>query len=217
MIVFAGTGCIPAQHTYVSPSATFPDVSEPVSTTPVATAASNPSETKSLGVVSTKPAEWKTYTYPTLGFSLKYPSKNAVDLLKIPVDLPDPTGNKSPNVSVHVIEKGKNLDVDGCLVSQLSEPKSKKQFFLPGNVPTCETMMEEGAAGNIYRTQDDTFVLGDKVVVIEFILRYPTSVREYAGCEDVTESKPKCKELAFDEVRDTAIFTQILSTFQIKK
>jgi hypothetical protein len=50
-------------------------------------------------------------------------------------------------------------------------------------------------------------------VVFTFTIRFPTSVRVYAGCEeDADQSKAFCIEKAFDEARDAALFRQILGT-----
>ena len=162
------------------------------------------------------PAGWFVYTHPTLGFSIAYPGKQETNLLKETVSLPDPTGNKQPNMIIHVGEKDASLDKEGCLEFDWLPTLQKIKLAVHG-ITFCESVMEEGAAGSIYRTQYYTTVLSGEIVTIEFVLRYPTSVREYAGCEDATESKPKCKELAFDNARDTAMFSEIMATFKSKK
>lgn len=157
---------------------------------------------------------WQTYTDTVRGFSLKYPNEIPVDLGNgSALSLPPSVGNKERTLNVHVSAPSKiQLDADGCLPTA-QQPTEKKKLTING-IPFCMTAIDEGAAGSTYRTYD--FVTrGQYVVDLQFVIRFPTSVRVYQGCEqDADQSKQTCLDLAFQEERDTSLFHEIVGTFQ---
>jgi hypothetical protein len=156
---------------------------------------------------------WQTYQSVSPGFSLRYPALKSANLAEKQVELLE-SGNKQPKLSVSINMPGAKMGADGCLM-QSSTLLLKKRMLPMNGVTFCESIQEEGAAGSTYRTQTYSTILSKRIVVIEYTFHFPTDVRIYAGCEDSPETKQMCKDLAFDEVRDTALIQKILSSFQI--
>ncbi|MFA6131403.1 MAG: hypothetical protein WC730_04060 [Patescibacteria group bacterium] len=162
-------------------------------------------------------SDWQTYTDVTRGFSIQYPEDASVDLETTLVDLPAAIGEKERQLKIDVSSfTTVDLDGDGCLNLSLLEVSKEKLEI--NSTPVCLTILDEGAAGSTYRTYHYTTVLADQTVAdIMMLIHYPTSVRVYAGCEnDADQTKQECIDLAFDEARDTALFDEIIATFQKK-
>ena len=158
---------------------------------------------------------WQTYTDDVRGFSLSFPSDLPVDITSYPVVLPQAVGEKDRQLMVEVMMEGKTeLDSDGCLLLQGGAvPHSKISI---NNIPFCLTVLDEGAAGSTYRTYHYTTRLKNQMVAdFGMMIRFPTSVRIYGGCEnDADQTKSFCVNHAFDEARDTALFKEILNTLK---
>lgn len=167
-----------------------------------------------VSVTSDQHADWQTYTDTVRGFSLKYPADAPVDITSSPVELPPAVGGKERQLKIEVMPIGKTeVDSDGCLKWNFSPvPKEKLKI---NNIPLCLTIVGEGAAGSIYQTYHYTMQKNDLVIDITMTVRFPTTVRVYAGCEeDSDQTTQKCIDLAFDEERDTALFKEIIDTLQ---
>lgn len=176
-----------------------------------ATTTTAPIPPQTTGTAAT--TTWQTYTDIVRGFSIGYPSDHAVDLGNgTPLVLPPAVGNKERMVSIQVGATWKmRLDSDGCLVTS-QKPVEKEKRIING-LPFCITVTDEGAAGSTYRTYDFVSTL-QQVIDTQFVIRFPTSVRIYQGCEqDVDQTKPACLDLAFQEDRDAALFDKIMATF----
>lgn len=155
---------------------------------------------------------WQTYSDTAHGFSLRYPAATPVDIAATAVDLPEAVGGKERKLKIdRITAVNETLDADGCLAGA-TLPSTKKRLQY-GPITGCLTVLDEGAAGSTYRTYHYTAPRTD--IDLTFIIRYPTSVRVYAGCEnDADQATQKCIDLAFDEVRDTALFTEIVGTLR---
>lgn len=157
---------------------------------------------------------WQRYT-DAHGFQLDYPEDSPVDLVFTGVSLPQAVGEKERSLKIDVMVKGNTkVDSDGCMVWKTSHISKEKIQI--GSIPVCLTIVNEGAAGSTYSTYHYTASLKNNAVVdIAMTIRYPTSVRVYAGCEnDADQAKQTCSELAFDKMRETALFNQIVETLK---
>lgn len=158
--------------------------------------------------------DWQTYEDVANGFSLKYPGVVPGHDSGAAISLPDATGHKERTMTIKVVDpKTVNLDAKGCQETG-ARPVAKENERING-VSFCRAVTDEGAAGSTYRTYEYV-TRRDKIIVIDFTIRFPTSVRIYAGCErDEDQGKQTCKDLAFDEARDATLFPQIMRTFQL--
>ncbi|MCX6714640.1 MAG: hypothetical protein NTX72_02410 [Candidatus Uhrbacteria bacterium] len=155
------------------------------------------------------PAGWQTFTDVADHFRISYPADKAILLLNAdPIQLPRATGEKSRMMRVNVVQTPKK-DPGSC---------DREKTYSANATTLCVSVENEGAAGSTYRTY--TYALTNaieqpsKTTEILFTIQYPTDVRVYGGCEtEVDLQTQKCKDLAFDEVRDTQLFTQIMDTF----
>ncbi|MFA6522339.1 MAG: hypothetical protein WCT24_01970 [Patescibacteria group bacterium] len=167
--------------------------------------------------VVTEHADWQTYSDATHGIILQYPSDAPVDIALTPLNLAEAIGGKERTLKVHngVFAKT-DLDANGCLNLTFT-PTSREQIEI-NSIPVCVTVVDEGAAGSTYRTYHYSTLLEDETVFdVAMTIRYPTSVRIYADCEEDADQKTKyCKDLAFDDVRDTTLFSEIINTLQIE-
>lgn len=160
--------------------------------------------------------DWQTYTNVEHGFSLQYPSDTPVDLVSTAAALPPAVGDKERSLKINLQSASSaDLDEDGCLAWDNQTP-DRREKQSAGDFPVCLTVLNEGAAGSTYRTYHYTTRLGDdQIADIAMTIRYPTSVRVYEDCaEDADQATQYCKDLAFDEERDTKLFSDIMDTLK---
>jgi len=165
------------------------------------------------------PADWLTYADSQVGFEMHYPKPETDELVPLePHDivLPSAVGQKERYLRIELappMDFSKIPDSNGCLsLSYGNAPATKAN--VRGN-DFCRTVWDDGAAGSTYRTYNYLTQRGDGWVSVSFIIRFPTSVRVYAGCEnDADQSKQFCIEHAFDERRDASLFDDIMATFR---
>lgn len=161
------------------------------------------------------PSGFATFVVHDHLHSISYPTQTpALAYGKDPIQLPVTVGNKSRTMAAAFYPIDTKVDDKGCVIDPQQTP-SLETIETFNTFPFCVAVTSEGAAGSIYQTY--TYTIGDGVEfnVFSFVVRYPTSVREYAGCEtDADLSKQVCKDLAFDEARDTQLFKDIMATFR---
>jgi hypothetical protein len=174
-------------------------------------------ETKAEAKTSTIPADWHLYTDDVRGFSIAYPlAKDSGVNAETGVTLPNAVGNKDRTLKIEAYNPAKvDLDADGCVKNGAQTPSMKGKQKIHG-VNFCLIAFDEGAMGSTYRTYHYTTKLSE-VIDVSMTIRFPNSIKEYAGCEnDADQSSEKCKELGFDESRDTKLFADIMKTFNKK-
>ncbi|MFA6603960.1 MAG: hypothetical protein WCT10_03940 [Patescibacteria group bacterium] len=167
-------------------------------------------------------ANWVGFADETTGYQIMYPPSDAQPVSNPEVgiiDLQPAIGDKQRTLKIEVLPRtDARADDDGCVDRSLSA--DKPIFETINGFDYCLVAYNEGAAGSTYRSYVFTTVHEPReLVVFTFTIRYPTSVRIYAGCEsDADQAKPFCVEHAFDETRDTALFRHILGTlFHLQK
>lgn len=179
--------------------------------------ASVKTEVKAETKTSTVPADWYLYTDDVRGFSIAYPlAKDSGVNAETGVTLPNAVGNKDRTLKIEAYNLAKaDLDAEGCVKNGEQKISMKGKQKIHG-VNFCLIAFDEGAMGSTYRTFHYTTKLAE-VVDVSMTIRFPNSVKEYAGCEnDADQSSEKCKELGFDESRDTKLFADIMKTFNKK-
>lgn len=174
-------------------------------------------EAKAEVKTSTIPADWHLYTDDVRGFSIAYPlAKDSGVNAETGVSLPNAVGNKDRTLKIEAYNPAKvDLDADGCVKNGEQTPSMKGKQKIH-SVNFCLISFDEGAMGSTYRTYHYTTKLTE-VVDVSMTIRFPNSIKEYAGCEnDPDQTSEKCKELGFDESRDTKLFGEIMKTFNKK-
>lgn len=172
---------------------------------------------KTEAKTSTVPADWHLYADDVRGFSIAYPlAKDSGVNAEIGVTLPNAVGNKDRTLKIEAYNPAKvDLDADGCVKNGAQTPSMKGKQKIHG-VNFCLIAFDEGAMGSTYRTFHYTTKLSE-VIDVSMTIRFPNSIKEYAGCEnDADQASEKCKELGFDESRDTKLFADIMKTFNKK-
>jgi len=160
-------------------------------------------------------ASWVGYANPATGFEIQYPPADPKATLNPeaePVQLEPAVGDKERTFRIEII-KGTDARADsrGC-VDVLPGPGST-EFLTINGLQFCLVTRDEGAAGSTYRSYIYSTEHEKDLAVFTFVIRFPTTVRVYAGCEtDADQSKPFCVEHAFDETRDAALFRRIMDT-----
>lgn len=171
------------------------------------------------GDVPVTHSDWQTFT--GTGFSLQYPGDKVVDLLTDYATLPDAVGGKARRLLVAEWSnsddqtKAPKLDANGCYVSDLQS--STKQVTVVGH-PACLTTTDDPGAGNDVRSYYYAFATSSGHAIVELDIRHVIDVHVYAGCEtDADLTKQTCIDYAFDEARDTQLFSDIMATVNISK
>lgn len=157
--------------------------------------------------------EWLRYTNREIGVSLRYPGIREVNLDQMPAELPDAVGQKARTLKIDSMPTWKvERDADGCI--KWTTAPVRKEKITKNNQDFCLSILDDGAAGSTIRTYHYTTLFGKNTVVdVMMSVKFPTSVRVYAECENEADrEKPRCKELTFDEARDTKLFGEILDT-----
>lgn len=161
---------------------------------------------------------WHTYTDNVRGFTISYPKQVASESPEDHITLPEAVGGKERQLHIEASMAQKTaLDAQGCIkLDGLPEAKNAYTKLTVNGVPFCMNYLDDGAAGSTYRTYYYTSSLFNNLVIsVQMTVRFPTSVRVYAGCEeDAEQTLPRCVELAFNESRDTGLFGQIINTFK---
>ncbi|MBP9828035.1 hypothetical protein KBC55_02665 [Patescibacteria group bacterium] len=155
---------------------------------------------------------WQTYNDYLSGFQVRYPGNAPVNFETDQAILPEAVGQKDRTLNITIIPTAEqDVDQKGC-VTNTGTPESTEAISLA--FPTCLSIHNEGAAGSTYRTYTYNVDLEKKLTArFDFTIRYATSVQVYAGCEtDEDLNKQACIDLAFNEERDTELFSDIMST-----
>lgn len=159
---------------------------------------------------------WMTFTHEMPAFTLSYPGTVPDPTLET-ILLPAGTGeNKERKMNVEVIKlNDSRLTSAYCYTPGKGvKAKTRQNAFTADGHAFCLTDFSDAGAGSVFRTEAYVTVMGEEAVIISFSIRYPTSVQFYEGCEDeAVPTSEYCTSLAFDETRDTALFTEILKTF----
>jgi len=161
-------------------------------------------------------ADWMGYANMATGYQIQYPPADPNSILNPeagPVQLEPAIGGKERTMRIEII-KGidKRADSRGCVDQRLAGPAESK-FTTINGIDFCLVTYDEGAAGSTYRSYVYSTKHGQDLAVFTFVIRFPTSVRIIAGCEeDADQNKPACLEFAFDETRDAALFQHIMDT-----
>ncbi|MCX6735451.1 MAG: hypothetical protein NTZ25_06120 [Candidatus Peregrinibacteria bacterium] len=161
-------------------------------------------------------ADWHLYTDTVRGFSISYPlAKDSGVNAELGVTLPEAIGGKERVLKIESHMPAKvELDTEGCMKLGEQSPSMKGKQKIHG-VNFCLIAFDEGAMGSTYRTYHYTTKL-TQVIDVTMRIRFPTSVRIYGGCEsDPDQTSQKCQELAFDEIRDTKLFADVINTFKV--
>ena len=204
-MIFMGAGCVSTKSVPVIPSqqATQEQTQTPPTSVP---------EKPTSPII---PTGWATYSTAVQKFAVSYPGTGLTSGGN-QIILPPAVGNKERKMSVQIAPVGTKLDSDGCLVDPTQQATKKKMSF--NGIPFCISSTSEGAAGSSYVTYDDTAKIGENIVSIQFQIRHLNDVHIVGGCEqEPDQTKQTCKDLAWDEVRDTALFDQIMETFILSK
>jgi hypothetical protein len=161
------------------------------------------------------PDGYEKYMDKENGFSISFP-KTTDDPLEEDAELPAAAGEKSRKFSLEVLKMNdERLNADYCYTSPTGG-KGKKKAVTIGGHTFCLTDLSDAGAGSVFRTYAYTAELKDTVLLTSFYIRYPTDIRLYEGCEKTEDATTElCKNLAFDETRDTELFKDILKTLVI--
>ncbi len=161
------------------------------------------------------PEGWETYTDAAAKYSISFPKSDG-DPSKEVVNLPDAFKDKSRKFSLEVLElRDSRLDPDYCFSSKAVGRGKKKTVSIGGN-SFCLTDITDAGAGSVFHTYAYTTEVNGEILLSSFFIRYPTSVQLYAGCEQTADlEKQECKDLAFDETKDTQLFKDILQTLVV--
>lgn len=156
---------------------------------------------------------WTKYENETLDVQVSYPGTGEVFDGTGEFVLPEAPGGKERRLGIeNFTQSDEHFGVGGCL-----KGGDNTQVEIGGKM-YCLTTIDEAALGSTYRTYAYALPVKDEFLVLSFVIRFPTTVETYEGCQSVSQQQTTaCQELAFDELRDTRLFKEILETVRVRK
>ncbi len=212
-LILLGQGCLPAFGPSDNPTPTLlPKKAETIETTPAAT---------KTEMVVVAPDDWTKYEHSGIpNFSFYYPGTQSVDTMgmdrgelaafNLPSNAVVTTQKSFPNRSMTVTIFSEDSEyINGCYYNIHGEATTRdSQENLPpiriNDRTWCISESEENAAGNQFNQTAYATNIGTQLVVFHF------SVRS-SSCEAYDNPAADC--IAYDEVRDSSDFREIIKTF----